>query len=117
MTTSVHIDSMRLFAKHGVLPQERAVGNTFEVSVRIDFDARRAMLSDSLDATINYSEVVNIIQSEMSKTSLLLENVAYRIQKALTQRFSLITGGHISIYKLQPPISAELQRIGFSLDW
>ena len=76
MTTSVYIDKLRIFARHGVLPQERTVGNTFEVSVRLDFNALRAMISDSIDDTVNYAEAVEIIRGEMSMPSQLLENVA-----------------------------------------
>lgn len=117
MTTSVYIDRLRIFAHHGVLPQERTAGNTFEVSVRLDFNALRAMISDSLDYTVNYAEAVEIIRSEMSTPSQLLENVAYRIYKALTDRFKTVYSGRISICKLQPPIPAEMQGVEFTLEW
>lgn len=117
MTASVHIDGLRVFARHGVLPQERTVGNTFEVSVRLDFDARDAMVADSLADTVNYAEAVEIIRQEMSRPSRLLENAVYRIHQALIEHFPTITGGHISLYKLQPPIPAEMRRVGFSIDW
>ena len=117
MRTSVEINGMKIFANHGVLEQERVVGNKFEVSVRLDFNALRAMISDSIDDTVNYAEAVEIIRGEMSMPSQLLENVAYRICKALTDRFKIVDGGRISICKLQPPIPAEMQGVEFTLEW
>ncbi|MDE5662100.1 MAG: dihydroneopterin aldolase [Muribaculaceae bacterium] len=114
---SIKIEGLKIFARHGVLPQERTVGNMFEINATFHFPCSYAMRSDRVDLTINYADIVDIMKQEMAYPSKLLENVVYRMFQNLTIRFPQISGGSISLYKIQPPISAEIGRIGFTFEW
>lgn len=116
-TGSIVIDGLKIFAKHGIDPQETVVGNMFEVSVSLNFACEHAMRTDRLDLTINYAEVISIVKSEMAFPSKLLEHVVLRIYEHLTHRMPQITGGSIELYKLNPPISAEVAKVGFKFAW
>lgn len=115
----IAINGLRLWAKHGVFDQERRVGNEFEVTLRLDVPASdAAMDTDNLDDTINYAEVVEIIKSEMSIPSRLIEHVAGRIHRSLEARFpGQIAGGELTVSKLAPPIPAELVSVSFTTRW
>ena len=56
MKTTIEITRLRLHAFHGVLEQERRVGNDFEVSVTVGYPV--VIGSDELSATLNYAELV-----------------------------------------------------------
>lgn len=115
---SITISGLRLTAYHGVLPQERRVGNQFMVDIRLDVDVKSAMETDDLADTINYAEVINIVKQEMAVPSKLLEHVAARIRRALTLNFgSSIISGSVTISKLAPPISAQLDYVAFTTQW
>lgn len=114
---TIEIEGLRLYGYHGVFEQETAVGNTFEVSVILRYPALYAMRTDRIDLAINYAQVVETIKQEMEIPSKLLENIAYRIQLALLKRFPEITSGRITIYKLNPPISEEIDKVGFTFCW
>ncbi len=58
--SSIVIDGLRIMARHGVWPQETTVGNMFEVSVRLDFDAAGAMMADNFGLTVSYAEVIEL---------------------------------------------------------
>jgi len=115
--TSIHINRLRIYAYHGVLPQERTVGNDYEVSLCLYVNAVGALYNDDLNSTVNYAEVIDVVKSQMAIPSDLLEHVASRIRRALVQRFPLIYGGEIYIAKLAPPISAQMQSVGVSIKW
>lgn len=115
--TTIYINKLRIRAFHGVFEQERTVGNIFEVSVALTAGCREAMLNDNLDGTVNYAEVVKLIKDEMRKPSKLLENVAYRIYKAVCSRYPSVTSGEITVSKPAPPVSAQLDSVGFCLKW
>lgn len=116
MKASIFVEGLRIKAFHGMSPQERKIGNMFEVSVALDYPpAVRAAKSDSLQDTINYAEIVNLIKAEMSIPSDLIENVAGRIHRSLTEAFPAITGGWIKISKIAPPIAAELDSVSVRL--
>lgn len=117
MRTTITLDRMKFHARHGVLEQERRVGNTFEVSLRLDYPFADAMASDRLDATLNYAEVYEVVKREMAEPSQLLEHVAGRIRTALLREFPLISGGFIRIEKCRPPIPGITGSAGVEVSW
>lgn len=114
---SILIEGLRIHARHGVLPQERTVGNLFELDIRLYFNAHKAMESDLVEETVNYAKVIDLVKDVMEEPSALLEHVAGRIRQAVCSEFPVISGGSISIYKIHPPVNAELGRVGFQLQW
>jgi dihydroneopterin aldolase len=52
---------IRIFAHHGVLPEERRAGQEFLVDFDIDVDADQAASGDELERTVDYSVVVERI--------------------------------------------------------
>lgn len=95
MTLTIEIDRLRLRAFHGVMPQERAAGNIFEVSLRLTCPTSDETLgSDDPSTVIDYSVAAEIVKKEMAVPSALLENVAWRIRRALLRRYPAIVGRH-----------------------
>lgn len=117
MKTSVSLSNMRFYAYHGVDSQERVVGNWFEVSVKLYYPFEKAMESDSVEDTLNYAEVYEVIKGEMMQPSNLLEHVAGRIRDALLLRFPLIKGGVLSVSKSVPPIPNSTAPSTIELEW
>lgn len=117
MEGTIHINGLRLFARHGVFDFERLNGNTFELTVTLKYPIGEAMETDEVSSTLNYAEAVDVIRSEMNTPSRLLEHVIGRIHRALTTRWPLITGGHITLKKLNPPINARLKDVAVSINW
>lgn len=116
-TTTIEINRLRLRARHGVMQQERTVGNTFEVTAHLQCNVGRAVADDDLSATLDYAEAIDVIKSEMAIPSRLLEHAAGRIRTALTTKFPCITGGRISIAKLTPPIPVEVESVAVTIRW
>lgn len=116
---TIYINGLRMLAHHGVLQQERRVGNEFEVNITLHLaEPLLAMTSDSLDDTINYAEVVDIVKAEMAVPSKLIEHVAWRIRQAITDRYGdRLTGGRVCVVKLAPPIAAQLSSVSFATEW
>lgn len=105
---TVEIDRLRLEAFHGVMPQERRVGNMFEVSLLLDYDMEQAALSDNVAYALNYAEVCAVVKEIMQKPSDLLEHVALRLRDELRHHFPAILSGTIKIAKPTPPMGLQL---------
>ena len=108
MTTKIRLQAMRFYAYHGVVEQERQVGNTFLVDLTLTAPLQRAVESDRLEDTINYAEVYETVREEMRIPSRLLEHVAGRILKALHHRFPTLQAAEITLSKLNPPFGGDL---------
>lgn len=115
MKTTIEITRLRLHAFHGVLEQERRVGNDFEVSVTVGYPV--VIGSDELSATLNYAELIDVVKKVMAEPSALLEHVAYRIGEAVTSRWPLIDGGMVRVAKLTPPVRSEVAEVAVTLNW
>lgn len=106
------LENVKFYAFHGVLPQERKVGNDYQVSLRIGYDISRAMVSDDVNGTLNYAEVYQLLSQEMSVPSALLERVAGRIGDRLFRKFPAIQSIDLTIIKVNPPMGADSEGAG-----
>ena len=109
------INHLRLYAFHGVLPQERQVGAYFIIDLKIDTDFSRAMESDELEGTISYADVFNAVKDEMSRPSRLLEHVGGRIVHRLFTDFPTANAIHLSLIKENPPMGADCDGAGIEI--
>lgn len=114
MVTKISFNKIRFHAYHGVMEQERRVGNDFEVSITVDYPFEAAMESDNLDDTLNYAMLYDVIAAEMQQPSKLLEHVAGRIIAAVQKQFPLVKGGTVTVSKLTPPIKGEMASVSVS---
>lgn len=99
-------------AYHGVLEQERVVGNDYIVSLRVDYPIAKACMTDDVSDTMNYAEAAEVIRREMLQQSNLLENVAYRIAHAILTTFPLALKATVDLRKVAPPMSIDSEGAG-----
>lgn len=110
--SKIFLKNVRFHAFHGVLEQERGVGNDYLVNLVLDYDFSLAMQTDELDGTINYAEVYELLKQEMNIPSRLLEHLAGRIGKKLFAVFPALTKVQLSITKVNPPMGADSDGAG-----
>ena len=114
---TIEVKRLELWARHGVMEHERVVGNMFTVDVSRSVDLQRAMVSDSVEDTVNYAEVVDVVKAEMAIPSLLLENVVWRVKNAILARFPMVRGGSVKVAKLTPPVSCNVDEVSVTTRW
>lgn len=115
MTTKdmyIKLDGLKIFAHHGVLPQERVVGTEFIIDITLKTDFSKAAETDDLSYTLNYAEIFSAIKQEMAIPSKLLEHVSRRIAERLFHEFSNLSEIQVKLYKQNPPMGADADRIG-----
>ena len=115
MKTSIFLDDVRFHAFHGVMPQERAVGADFTVSLRVEYDFTKAAVSDDLADTISYADLFHVMKREMLIPSQLLEHVAARIVKAIASKWPQVQCVDIRLRKDNPPMGADCKGAGVEL--
>ncbi len=103
----VFLKDVRFHAFHGVLPQEKEVGQDFLVSIRCAMDMSSAMNHDMLEVALDYGVLYQLVKEEMDIPSQLVEHVAGRIGKTVFDHFQQVTAVDITITKLNPPLGAD----------
>ena len=111
----IYLRNMRVYAYHGVLPQERVVGGEYVVNVDVKYDVGKAVLTDQVDDTLNYAVLHDIVMKEMTVPSKLLEHVAGRIGQAVFDNFIQAEEVEIDIRKVVPPFGGDSDGAGVIL--
>ncbi len=112
----IEIENMYFYAHHGCYEEERRIGTNFTVDCCLECDILTAAKEDDLTKTINYQTVYLLIQQELKKTSLLLENIAYRIIKKIQKQFPQIKSIEVKIRKLNPPMGGKIEAVSITLN-
>ena len=115
--TTIKVSDIEIFAHHGVMDQERQVGNEFKVSVALTYDAKSAMEYDDVAEAVNYAEVVEAVKGVMSEPSNLIEHVGYRLIKSLLEAFPTVESGSMQITKVHPPLHTSTGGATFSAEF
>lgn len=117
MTTdyTIRLKGVHLYAYHGVLEQEKRIGAWFTIDLEIEVADHSCLESDKIDGTISYADVYDIVRREMNIPSRLLENVCYRISKALYSAFKQIDGITVTLAKDTPPMGGDRLSAGVTI--
>lgn len=111
-TVTIELKSLRFFANHGWHDEEAILGNAFEVSFFGTFTAKDAI--ESIEDTVDYSKVYELIKSVFAEREKLLEAVAQKIANKIEETFSQIQGIQLTITKLNPLIPAFMGTVGIT---
>ena len=104
----VYINALRVMVLIGVLPHERLAPQPIQIDIDAEVDLSDAGRSDALDDTVNYGAMCDAVaQIARSSKDLLLERLAQRVAECVLG-FDRVAVAHVTITKLNPPISEEL---------
>lgn len=102
-TVSLH--QVKIFAHIGLYPQEKILGNRFEVDLDVD------VKDYSEHHFVDYTILNECIHSAFETQEEILELLAIQIYKAVKDRFSFVQRIKIAVRKYNPPMQGD---IGYS---
>lgn len=108
----IEIRDLVVFANHGVLPEEKTMGQKFVISLRLYADMSEAAAADDINRAVNYAEVCAYV-TEFTKTNRcrLIEAAAESIANALLIRYSMLSMVEVTLKKPWAPIGLPLDRV------
>ena len=109
---TIELKGLRFFAGRGLYIQEELVGNEFEVDLVVEMQAAQQIVS--IDQTINYVELFQLIKEEINQNTPLLETTAFNVSEKLRVKFPNIDKITLSIRKLNPPITGFMGSVGIT---
>jgi 7,8-dihydroneopterin aldolase/epimerase/oxygenase len=102
---TIQVTGIRAFGYLGVLPEERVLGQWFEVNLTIGLDLSKAGASDRLEDTYDYRDVIQAIQTLIETTQVqLLESAAEAIA-AIVLATHQVQQVKVRLTKVAPPIA------------
>ena len=104
----VFLERIRCYGYHGVNPEERILGQRFEVDVSLSANLRPAGMSDDVADTISYSAVYRLVNEIVEGPSKnLIESVAEEIAMRLMETFSLAQDVTVTVRKPDAPVKGS----------
>lgn len=101
------LTDLRFHAYHGVLEQEKIVGNDYLLTLRLQCDLTQAIQSDDVKHTVSYADAYEVVKQSMQTPCSLLEKAAGNIARSLFTAFPSIKALAITLTKVNPPMNAD----------
>lgn len=111
----LRVKNLRFTGLHGHLPEEKIVGNTFEIDVEASI---RLPEADSLALVPDYSKIAKIVQSVVHGPSVdLIESLNRLIFEGLRSAFPEVPAWRIAVRKLNPPMNPSCDYTEIDVTW
>lgn len=113
----IHLNDMEFYGYHGVLPEEKKLGQRFRVTVSLAVSLEDAGLTDDLEKTVNYAEVYDlckmVIEGEPVK---LIETAAEIIAGGILESYpEKVSGIRVVLVKPDPPIPGHYSSVSVDI--
>ncbi|WP_299121293.1 dihydroneopterin aldolase [uncultured Winogradskyella sp.] len=107
----IKVENIRMFAHHGCLKEETAIGSDYRVDLEVKADLSSSAESDNLNDTVDYVFLNKVVREEMLKPSKLLETVAQRILNRIFNEDKLVSKAIVAVSKINPPIGGDVEMV------
>ncbi len=99
------LSRLRFFAHHGILPEEAARGQDFEVTVQLELPLGDAGRADDLQRTVDYRAVREVVRGVMEgPPRKLVEALAEAIAEEVLLAFPPVDAVGVEVVKPRPPV-------------
>jgi len=118
MTNAVlRIERLALYARHGVKPEERTLGQHFLVDLAVAAEVGDALASDKIDDSVNYSALIEAATRTFTATSFnLIEAAAAAVADDLIARFPKVAAVTVTVHKPAAPVKAVVADISATVE-
>lgn len=110
------IKGLKLFAYHGVNPEEKENGQDFIFDIGLYVNMNKACHSDNVEDTVSYAKVVKTVRRVFTAQKYdLLERCAEVTAQAILDEYSEVLRVDLTLKKPQAPVKAEFEYMGVNI--
>lgn len=111
------VKNLKIFAYHGVNPEEKADGQNFVFDITAYLDLSEPCKSDNVEDTVSYAKIIkSVTRIATSEKNDLLEHVAQRVADGLFEDFTKIIKLKITLKKPEAPIKADFEYVAVEIE-
>lgn len=112
----IAIKGLKIFAYHGVNPEEKQDGQNFIIDMDYYVDVTKACHLDKIDDTVSYAKVVKVITKAFTSNKYdLIERAAQVVCDAVFDAFDGISKIEITLKKPEAPVKADFDYVAVTL--
>lgn len=106
------IKGLKIFAYHGVNPEEKVDGQNFVLDITAELDVKKAQLSDNIDHTVSYAKIIKTAKAVFTEKSYdLIETAANKVGMAIMQEYPKLRSVTVLLKKPEAPIKADFEYV------
>ncbi|HEY4894721.1 MAG TPA: dihydroneopterin aldolase [Solirubrobacteraceae bacterium] len=110
-SVTIEISGLSLYTHHGVSEAEREVGQRLVLDLRLDVGETDATVTDSIDDTVDYAEVCQLVALiAQQRSHRTLERLCSTIADRLLSDYEL-EGVWVKAAKPEPPIALSVDEV------
>lgn len=110
------IRNLKIFAYHGVNPEEKQDGQNFVFDIDAYVDISVPCESDNVEDTVSYAKIIKeTVRIFTCQKDDLLERAAQRVADGLFEKFDKIQSLRILLKKPEAPIKADFEYVGVEI--
>ena len=117
MKDQIILTGIHGFGYHGLFEHERKDGQDFFVDLTLSVDLTTPSNSDSIEDTVNYAEITDLVIEEVTGDRVaLIEKLAARIADRIKNTYSQIVTISVTVHKPQAPVNAQVRDISVTIN-
>lgn len=113
--SAIHLRGMEFYGYHGMMPEEKVIGQKFIIDIDIYPEVSLIHQADSLEFTVDYAEVYQVVKRCVEEEKFnLLETLAEQIVNEVMENF-FCKGVRVEVHKPNAPIPGIIRDISVEL--
>ena len=110
------IKCLKLFAYHGVNPEEKEQGQDFIFDIELYANLHKACESDNVEDTVSYAKVVKTVRRVFTAQKYdLLEKCAEVVADAILAEYDKVFMVDVTLKKPNAPVSADFDYMAVNI--
>ena len=110
------LTGIEVFAHHGVLPEEKQIGQRFFIDLDVELDLRAAGMTDNLAETIDYGGLAERVHELVARNRWnLIEKVAEETAEMVLS-VPTVKAVKVTVHKPNAPIAVDFADVSVIID-
>ncbi len=111
------LKNMAFYAYHGVLAEEKVLGQKFYLDAELSLDLRAAGRSDDVEQTVSYAAVYRVIDGIVTGERFdLIEGLGHRICGEILASFDKVAAVRLTVRKPGAPVNGHYDYFAVELN-
>lgn len=110
------IKGLKIYAYHGVNPEEKIEGQNFIFDIICDADLSEPCHSDSVDDTVSYAQIIKCVRRIFTAEKYdLIEKAAQVVADGILSDFQAVTSVTVTLKKPEAPMKADFDFVAVEI--
>jgi 7,8-dihydroneopterin aldolase/epimerase/oxygenase len=105
----IALKGVEVFARIGVLPEERLVGRKFLIDIEIESSLKKVSQSDNIEDVFSYEIISRAIYHNLQTEFKLMEAACRAIAKEIIEKAPDIRSMKVRMHKLSPLMKGNIE--------